>query len=1538
LATTINEVRTQFTTQGAGKVAKDTEQVTKAVTRQTSAGVSASRQFAAQANGLGGLVAVYAGAAANVFALQQAFAALQRAAQFEQLIAGTNTLAASVGTSGTTVINTLKEITNQQLTLSEAATTANISLSAGFNIDQIQKLGEVSLKASRALGRNLTDSLTRLSRGTAKLEPELLDELGIFTRLEPALEAYALKTGKSVQSLTAFERRQAFVNAAIEEGSRKFGNINTSVPTTAEAFEKLAASFLDLATKIGSFLADTLVPLAEFFTENILAQLTLFGVIAKTVFGVGLTALGGGIKSFFGGVGNVVDGILGRLSQIGPSAKAQAAALEGLGDKFSTKGFSLSRVRDRETINPLVKRAREGSLDAASAIRLQKGLKDEQLVLKARRKEILEQIRANGGFAKSSKALQKEYISNTSALRQLNPRVRDLTIRLTQAGGLAAKIGPAFIKLEGTFKKLTSTVRGLGMAFSRLSVFLLIGGGVLSGLAEIFGFSTKLNDILTSINQRVFGGVFGKETEKTVKDGVSGIIQSIVKGSNELNNINVDIFKDLNFFEGINTKLTEDKLKRVLFKVVESSVNDVAAGANLDTATNTAVEAVFEKIFGAKAAKNVEQYSRNNPLAMAIKNATEKAVRDSVVGAETIGAIAKEIGQGSAAIYAVAAVEIEGSIAKFTPKGKGNIFESVFGSPDGIAQTFDTATTAGNTLAGIYTRQLQFVSELQDGTSSLEKAQRDQAEIRKRINDLEKKGLENLTLLEYAEYSRAKNAEKVTDAFVEQLSALENQRKLIEKNFSSEITASQRLTDLFDTQGNLITDQNQQRVNSLAQAKELYSAGKDSLELQRKGEELSQTQEYAAQAALKAEQAIVGSIVKNIEAVKKFNKELEKRTEALMNQTKELEKQNELTGLQQGLALEKQRISLEKSRFELLKKQTEQIRNQADASKELSRFIADARDRSFQTALDNAGGIFTAGQKRDFEIKIATKEFERIVADQQEAMRRAREDAAAQKTLIEKQIQANAEIAKKEDSILQTQKEIAKARVDSQISALRIERQSLKERFDIILKEKDLFNDFIGALARVLAEDRVDRQIALEAARGQVDTTSRKDRVAAAIPDVKNQIGKDLPLVLDIKSFDLAVGYLRKQLQKQVDLLDSTEVKEAKRLEREIKSNELKSQLVENQTALNNAQATANLEIEKATDALDQLKKAAEISSNRGLKVAIAGLESFGENAKKSLNDLFTAIREGTLTVQNFKEGFKDFILNIVNDIQASITEQFIVNPLKDFLAEQLQSFFPGLTGKPDGTQRNPLYVRSADGTLSQKLPSGPGATPSNPLSSLFPNGVGQSMEEDGIDEGLFEGAVSSGTDLTEANTALQQSTNTLRSSFQQMELSANPLTSLFGTVAGGLTDFGSSLFGIGKSLLGSFGGGGQEGSGVLGLLGTIGKSVMSVFLPAATGGPVRQMAAGGMMRDRVPALLEPGEFVIRKPMAKAIGGPALNAMNGTGAMPGGNVVVNIENKGTPQDAEAKQPRFDGEKFVIDIVTRDLRNNGPIRKSMRGDR
>jgi len=388
LATTINEVRTQFTTQGAGKVAKDTEQVTKAVTRQTSAGVSASRQFSAQAKGLGGLVAAYAGAAANIFALQQAFAALNRAAQFEQLIAGTNTLAVAVGTTGPEVINTIRSITNSQLTLAEAARSANIALSAGFDTKQIEGLSAVSLKASRALGRDLNDAFTRLTRGAAKLEPELLDELGIFTRIAPAVEAYAAKVGKSSADLTEFERRQAFVNAAIEEGERKFGNINTLTPTTAEKFEQLSTAIIDLATQIGSFLAERLVPLADFFTNNLAAKLTLFGLLLRQVGSTAFGLFATQATKAFSAVGASVDFLVGKIAKLGPTLESQKAALSGIGSSLKGSEFNLSRLtaQGKDTLSPLVKDARAGNLGVLGVGKLNKELTEERKRLLETRK------------------------------------------------------------------------------------------------------------------------------------------------------------------------------------------------------------------------------------------------------------------------------------------------------------------------------------------------------------------------------------------------------------------------------------------------------------------------------------------------------------------------------------------------------------------------------------------------------------------------------------------------------------------------------------------------------------------------------------------------------------------------------------------------------------------------------------------------------------------------------------------------------------------------------------------------------------------------------------------------------------------------------------------------------------------------------------------------------------------------------------------------------------------------------------------------
>jgi hypothetical protein len=299
LAKIRNVIEHQHTSTGASKVVSDNnkvtraqEQTTRSTTRQGNASTNASRAFAAQSQGLGGLVAAYAGAAATVFALEAAFQALSAAARAETLVTGTNALAAAIGQSGPRIIAQIQGITQNQLTLTEAAQNANIALSSGFSTDQIEGLVTVGLKASRALGRDLTDSVQRLIRGTSKLEPELLDELGIFVRLDPAVQAYARQLGVSASSLSQFERTQAFANAAIEEGLQKFSSIDTTSPSAQKSLEQLQTALQSLATTFGQLAVEVILPFVNFVKNDLSNTLVLFSGILLLVFNKAFTLIG----------------------------------------------------------------------------------------------------------------------------------------------------------------------------------------------------------------------------------------------------------------------------------------------------------------------------------------------------------------------------------------------------------------------------------------------------------------------------------------------------------------------------------------------------------------------------------------------------------------------------------------------------------------------------------------------------------------------------------------------------------------------------------------------------------------------------------------------------------------------------------------------------------------------------------------------------------------------------------------------------------------------------------------------------------------------------------------------------------------------------------------------------------------------------------------------------------------------------------------------------------------------------------------------
>lgn len=299
---------------------------------------ASARDFANQAQGLGGLVRLYATFAANIFAVSAAFTALKNAADVENLTKGLNTLGAQSGVALGTLSKRLVEVTDGAVSMREAMSSVAMSSSAGMSSKNIERLALVAKNASLALGISMPDALNRLSRGVVKLEPELLDELGLFTKIGPATEKYALEIGKSATALTDFERRQAFANAVLEEGEKKFNALNEAA---ANPYDKLLASLKNVATSGLNVINVVLTPIVELLAKSPTALLAGLVGVAGILIKQALPALG----QFKAGLQRT-------------AAEAQAAAQGKAGDALAA----------REQLNKLIEAKVERSADKQLAI------------------------------------------------------------------------------------------------------------------------------------------------------------------------------------------------------------------------------------------------------------------------------------------------------------------------------------------------------------------------------------------------------------------------------------------------------------------------------------------------------------------------------------------------------------------------------------------------------------------------------------------------------------------------------------------------------------------------------------------------------------------------------------------------------------------------------------------------------------------------------------------------------------------------------------------------------------------------------------------------------------------------------------------------------------------------------------------------------------------------------------------------------------------------------------------------------------------
>ncbi len=540
-----------------------------------------------EGGGSGGLVRAYALLAANVFALSAAFGIFSRAAQVDTLVESMKTLEIVSGQAIRSTARELQEAAGFGMDFANSMRSTSLALSAGFESEQIFELGEVARNAAVSLGRNVPDALDRIFRGVIKVEPELLDEIGLFVRVNEAAAKYASSIGVAAGELTEFQKRQAFLEESLEQGRNKFEAFS-DVPI--DPFAKLATTFSDLTQNVLTFLNRAIGPVVNFIIDNQSvfagAFILLGGVLLKMV----IPALG---QFALRAAANAEQArqealeqqqqSLAKIQQLKEQTvalnevtiaenKAAAAAQQRLATEnqqtLKVRGRAKSRdlelalqkelsdkariqvitqrISDLETKRGFQQRMKNaGAQEELAALKEELRLRQENLALQEQSAATVDETPAKGSFAElSARASAKKMfkadalgaVAATTELKGFKAGIASISgaVKIYEVNAKAAGISTGFLGRMFMKAGMFATVMGIQIQAALapilpllLPITLLLSFG--PAIAKFFGFFSEEQSALSDANKNA------AESFDLLDEKVEHAVESIAKFSEEGN-------------------------------------------------------------------------------------------------------------------------------------------------------------------------------------------------------------------------------------------------------------------------------------------------------------------------------------------------------------------------------------------------------------------------------------------------------------------------------------------------------------------------------------------------------------------------------------------------------------------------------------------------------------------------------------------------------------------------------------------------------------------------------------------------------------------------------------------------------------------------------------------------------------------------------------------------------------------------------------------------------------------------------------------
>ena len=161
-------------------------------------------------------------------------------------------LASSIGSTGPKLLESLQSISQGMISQQDLIMSANRAVVLGVtdNQQKMEQLMQVAITRGRTMGLSATQAFNDLVTGLGRMSPLILDNLGIVTGGEKVFKDYAAAVGKTAETLTDAEKKQALFNKVLAESKDMLAQGIQGNP-----FSQMDAALSDFRLQLGTSLA-----------------------------------------------------------------------------------------------------------------------------------------------------------------------------------------------------------------------------------------------------------------------------------------------------------------------------------------------------------------------------------------------------------------------------------------------------------------------------------------------------------------------------------------------------------------------------------------------------------------------------------------------------------------------------------------------------------------------------------------------------------------------------------------------------------------------------------------------------------------------------------------------------------------------------------------------------------------------------------------------------------------------------------------------------------------------------------------------------------------------------------------------------------------------------------------------------------------------------------------------------------------------------------------------------------------------------------